>query len=101
MANVAEAPLRALVEAHRDEINTVAARHKGRRVAIFGSVARGDETADSDIDFLVDFGEGSSLFDLMHLEDDLITLLGRPVDVVALGGLLPRDHDIRADAVWL
>jgi predicted nucleotidyltransferase len=49
----------------------------------------------------VEFEEGSSLFDLMHIEDDLVEILGRDVDVVSLGGLLPRDRDIRADAIWL
>jgi hypothetical protein len=55
-------PLRALVEANRDQIKAVVARHKGRAVAVFGSVARGDEKQDSDIDFLVEFEPGSSLF---------------------------------------
>lgn len=101
MAGVALLPLRALIEEHRDQIKAVVARHKGRAVALFGSVARGEETPESDIDFLVEFAQGSSLFDLIHIEDDLVELLGRPVDVVSLGGLKPRDHDIRGDAVWL
>lgn len=101
MADVAMRPLRALVEAHRDEIKVAVSRHKGKAVAIFGSVARGEETPDSDIDFLVEFEKGSSLFDLMHAVDDLAALLGRRVDVVPLGGLKPRDHDIRREAIWL
>ena len=100
MADAALLPLRALIEEHREQI-TVVARHKGRAVAIFGSVARREETPESDIDFLVEFEHGSSLFDLIHIEDDLAALLGRPVDVVSLGGLKPRDRDIRGDAVWL
>ncbi|MCU1455119.1 MAG: hypothetical protein JWN46_3265, partial [Acidimicrobiales bacterium] len=51
--------------------------------------------------FLVEFAHGSSLFDLMHVEDELTELLGRRVDVISLGALKPRDHDIRHDAVWL
>ncbi len=101
MTDVAPMPLRALVEAHRDEIKTVVARHKGREVAIFGSVARGDESSDSDIDFLVDMDGGASLFDLIRMEDELSSLLGRAVDVVERGGLKPRDNDIRRDAVAL
>ena len=38
---------------------------------MFGSVARGDETPESDIDFLVEFEPGSSLFDLMDLQEAL------------------------------
>lgn len=101
MTDAALRPLRALVEGHRKEITAVVARHKGRSIAIFGSVARRDETPDSDVDFLVEFESGSSLFDLLHIEDDLAELLGRPVDVVSLGGLKSRDRDIRGDAVWL
>lgn len=98
---VALLPLRMLVDAHRREIKALVERHKGEAVAIFGSVARGEETRESDIDFLVDFVDDSSLFDLVRLKLDLEALLGRDVDVVAVGGLLPRDHEIRHDATWL
>lgn len=64
MTGVTLLPLRALVEEHRDEIRTIALRHKGLAIAVFGSVARGEETSESDIDFLVEFEKGSSLFDL-------------------------------------
>lgn len=94
-------PLRALVEARRDEIQATVERHRGKAVAIFGSVARGEERSHSDIDFLVEFEQGSSLFDLVRLQADLRDLLGREVDVVSLGALLPRDDDVRRDAVWL
>jgi hypothetical protein len=94
-------PLRVLVEAHRGQIKALVARHKGRAVALFGSVARGDETHESDVDFLVEFEPGSSLFDLADLEDELASLLGRRVDVVSVGGLKPRDQGIRRDALWL
>jgi hypothetical protein len=64
-------------------------------------VARGDETSDSDLDFLVEFGEGASLLDLARMELDLEELLGCEVDVVSVGGLLPEDDDVRHDAVPL
>lgn len=60
-----------------------------------GSVARGDETATSDVDFLVEFEPKRSLFDLLHLQDDLSALLDRPVDVVSVGGLKERDVAVR------
>ena len=66
---------------------------------MFGSVARGDDTPDSDIDFLVEFEQGSSLFDLMDLQEALAALLGAPVDVVSVGGLKDRDDHIRREAV--
>lgn len=92
---------RALVEAKRDEINEIVRRHKGRSVAVFGSVARGDDRPGSDIDFLVEFEEGSSLFDLLHISEELEALLGVPVDVVSSGGLKERDVHIRREAVPL
>jgi uncharacterized protein len=101
VSDAALLPLRALVEANRTEIKALVARHKGRAVALFGSVARGDETRESDVDFLVEFEPGSSLFDLADLEDGLASLLGRRVDVVSVGGLKTRDHGIRRDAQWL
>ena len=70
-------------------------------MSVFGSVARGDESADSDVDFLVEFEPGSSLFDLLHISEELEVLLGTPVDVVSAGGLKERDHHIRAEAVPL
>ena len=90
---------RAVVESKRNEINDLVLRHHGRTVALFGSVARGDDTPESDIDFLVDFAPGSSLFDLMDLQEALEQLLGVSVDVVSIGGLKDRDEHIRREAV--
>jgi hypothetical protein len=70
----------------------VAARHHAIRVRVFGSVARGDDRPDSDIDLLVDFAPDSSLFDLMQMARELEELLGHPVDVVSTGGLKDRDR---------
>jgi uncharacterized protein len=92
---------RELVEARRDEICAVVRRHRGNSAAVFGSVARGEESATSDIDFLVEFEPGSSLFDLLHLTEELEALLGVPVDVVSAGGLKDRDDYIRREAVPL
>lgn len=101
MTDIGLLPLRALVEKHRDDIRAVGASHGSLRIGIFGSVARGDESADSDIDFLSDLEPGRSLFDLMRLEDDLAAMLGRRVDVVEVKALKRRDHDIRTEAIWL
>lgn len=89
------------VRSHSREIQDVVRRHHGLDVWVFGSVARGDESAESDVDFLVRFAPGSSLFDLMRLQDELAGLLGRPVDVISAGALKDRDAHILAEAVAL
>jgi len=86
---------------HRTAITKVASQYKARSISVFGSVARGEDTATSDIDFLVEFEPGSSLFDLRHLKDALEELLGRAVDVVSAGALTERDDHIRREAVPL
>ena len=90
---------RLIVEAKRGQINDLVRRHRGHGIALFGSAARGDDTPDSDIDFLVEFDPGSSLFDLMDLQDALNELLRVPVDVVSVGGLKDRDEHVRREAI--
>lgn len=87
------------VESHRDAIHEIADQHHARSISVFGSVARGDDGPDSDIDFLVEFALGASLLDLMRIQDDLEKLLGCPVDVVSAGGLKDRDDHIRREAI--
>ncbi len=88
-----------LVREHRDEVQSAVQRHRGVSFKVFGSAARGEDTDASDIDLLVRFAPESSLFDLLHLSDELERILGRRVDVVSEGGLKPRDEHIRAEAV--
>jgi uncharacterized protein len=57
------------------------ARHHGRSVAVFGSVARGDERPGSDIDFLVELAPGTRPFEILALGADLEEALGVKVDV--------------------
>ncbi len=95
------AALMSLVTNRRDDIRAAVARHRGRRVRVFGSAARGDEHPGSDIDLLVDFEPDSSLFDLIRLSRELEELLGHPVDIVSAGGLKDRDWHIVAEAIDL
>ena len=87
------------MQAHRDEILRIVRLNRGKRAYLFGSTARGDDGESSDIDLLIEFEEGSSLFDLKHVEEDLSGLLGVHVDVVSAGGLLERDEHIRREAI--
>lgn len=71
----------------KTEILAAATRHGARNVRVFGSVARGSETSESDIDLLVDFEPERSLYDLVGLQLDIESLLGRRADVVTEGSL--------------
>ncbi|MFB6099205.1 MAG: nucleotidyltransferase family protein [Salinibacter sp.] len=75
---------------HRGAILQLAREHGARNVRIFGSAARGDATADSDLDVLVEMEEGRSLVDHVALKQDLEDLLGQDVDVVTEKSLHPR-----------
>ena len=70
------------VKEKREEILKVAARRGARNVRLFGSLARGEERAESDVDLLVEMEEGRSLLDLSHLLQDMEELLGCKVHVV-------------------
>ena len=61
-----------------------------RRLALFGSVARGEARPDSDVDLLVEFAPGQKTFDrFMDLSDLLENLLEHPVELVTIEALSP------------
>ena len=78
------------IKNHRDEIRRLGAKYGAKNIRIFGSVARGEARADSDVDVLVDLDPGRSLLDLGGLLMDLQELLGCQVDVVTEKGLRHR-----------
>jgi len=82
-----------LLKVKREEILLLAAKHGARNVRIFGSVARGQAGAQSDLDVLVDLDPGHSLLDLGGFLMDLQELLGCKVDVVTEKGLRERIRD--------
>ena len=65
----------------------IAQKHGISRIYVFGSVARGDSTDQSDVDFLVEMQEGASLFGVGGFCYESEKLLGIPVDVVPLSTL--------------
>jgi predicted nucleotidyltransferase len=82
--------LEKLIQAHREDILRIATRYGAYNVRIFGSVARGDADAGSDVDLLVDLEPGRSLLDLGGLLMELQDLLMCDVDVITEKGLRPR-----------
>jgi predicted nucleotidyltransferase len=74
----------------RDKIIPVLEPYGVKRVALFGSVVRGEETAKSDVDILVTFGRPIGLFKWVELEDEISKQLGRKADLVSAAGLKSR-----------
>lgn len=67
-------------------------------IGIFGSFARGESTADSDVDLLVRFSKKKSLLDLVRIERELSTVLGRKVDLLTEASVSPYLRErIRAE----
>ena len=64
-----------------------------RRAAIFGSLARGEATDESDVDLLIDSPDGTTLLDVIALEHELEDALGREVDLVEYQAIKPRLRD--------
>jgi len=91
-----------LLEAAGPVLRRVAEDQGYQRLAVFGSVARGQARRESDIDLLVEVPEGTSSFTMIRFQQLLEQILGRRVDLVSYGGLKPGlDDDIRRDAVLL
>ncbi len=71
------------IRANKSAIDRLGVKYGARRIRVFGSVARGAERPDSDVDFLVDFDRGYDLFaQRLPLARQLESLLGRPVEVI-------------------
>jgi predicted nucleotidyltransferase/DNA-binding XRE family transcriptional regulator len=91
---------RSSVRRHRHELREVARRHGGRNLRVFGSTARGQARADSDVDLLVDLEPGRTLLDLVALRQEASAVLGRPADVVTVDMLRePVRTEAERDAV--
>jgi uncharacterized protein len=72
---------------HRDEIRRVVEAHHATNPRVFGSVARGEDTEDSDLDLLIDSTSETTLFDLGAIRLKLRQLLGVRVDVLTAGAI--------------
>jgi predicted nucleotidyltransferase len=91
-----------LLRARREEILGSAAEHGASNVRVFGSMARGESDAASDVDLLVEMEPGRSLIDLVGLWQDLEDMLGTHVDVLSDGGVSPHLRErIYAEAISL
>jgi predicted nucleotidyltransferase/DNA-binding XRE family transcriptional regulator len=97
-----DSPVGLRLRRQRRAILDAAARRRASNVRVFGSVARGNDDEDSDIDLLVDLADDVSLVELIGLEREVSDLVGRRVDVVPARGLKPAvARRVLADAVPL
>ena len=78
-----------LVRKHRRGILALASKHGVARVRLFGSAARGEDDAASDVDLLMQMEPGRSLLDHIAFKQDVEELLGVKVDAVSEGGISP------------
>lgn len=91
-----------LIEAHRQEIITLAQKRGAERIKVFGSMATGRATGQSDVDFLVEMKKGTSAFALGGLLKDLEDVLNRRVDMTTPNALNPAIRDkILSEAIEL
>jgi hypothetical protein len=99
---MAQSPASNTIHAMRDVILRIAARHGASQVRLIGSVARGQERPDSDIDLLVTWREDTSLLDQAALTLELERLLGRKVDIASDGWVKPSIREsVYRDAIAL
>lgn len=82
-------PLLESLLARRSALIAAAHRHGASNVRLFGSVVRGEDTAASDIDILVDLSDDRGFDDYRALAEELEVLTGRRVDLVTSRGLSP------------
>ena len=91
-----------VLEAAAPVLKELAAQRGLRDLAAFGSVARGDSRADSDIDLIVRTPKGTTIIELVSFAELLSKVLGRHVDVITYGSLKRGiDDDIRRELVRL
>jgi uncharacterized protein len=77
----------AALASNRERVIEIISRFDVRNPKVFGSTARGEDRESSDLDILVEPGEGITFFDLSRLERELQSVLGCRVDVTTPGGL--------------
>lgn len=91
-----------LLAAASATLKSLAADRGFTKLAVFGSVARGQARPDSDIDLIVETPQGTSTFDFIRFKQLVEQVLGREIDLIDYGGLQPGlDDDIRREAVLL
>ena len=89
------------IELPKDKIADFCRKWKIREFSIFGSVLRNDFRPDSDIDVLITLSEdaNNTLFDLVHMKEELEQILGRGVDLISRRGIESSRNYLRKEAI--
>lgn len=95
-------PVGRRVRRHRRDLVAAAVARGVTNLRVFGSVARGEDRPDSDVDLLADLPPGLSLFALSRLEADLEAILGTRVDLIPAADLKPGVRErVESDLIAL
>ncbi len=78
------------IEEIKKRITPILKEYDVKKMSVFGSVARGENKKNSDIDILIDFKGKKTLLDLISLENSLEEILGRKVDLLTYGSIHPK-----------
>lgn len=82
-----------IIQDRRNEILAISKKYGAKSIRIFGSVARGEDRPDSDLDIIVEMEKGASLLDIIAIKQDIEDILGRNVDVVTEASISPYIRD--------
>lgn len=81
------------IKGRREEILDLARKYGAKNIRVFGSMARGEQGPESDLDIIVEMEKGRSLLDIIAIKQDIEEILGRKVDVVTEASISPYIRD--------
>ena len=89
-----------VLQTHRQKVRDIVSAHRATNTRVFGAIARGDDTSDSDFDLLIDPTAETTLLDVGAIRHELLILLGVTVEVLTPKALPTRFRDsVLAQAV--
>src|SRR3954466_10940012 len=92
---------RIAIDYDKEKLRDFCRKWKITEFSLFGSVVRDDFGPESDVDVMVTFSSdaGRSLFDMVHMEDDLVEIFGRDVDLLTRRAVERSLNHIRRDSI--
>ncbi len=89
------------IDYDKEKLRDFCRRWKITEFSLFGSVVRNDFGPESDVDVMVTFEKGApwTLFSMVHMEDELVEIFGRPVDLLTRRSIERSLNPIRRDSI--